>query len=280
MKIFLSAAPSLVNRDLADAVLRDLKAAGHELARFGCIEDIDCASAAQIAIDESDAVIAVFEPKNSNLMFEIGYTVGVGRPLLVVVNRDDRLPAVLHRNRAVFWESDSQATAARVLEWVAEVGERSSGFLESPNSGYERLLLWKESPASFERMTPQDFEGAIGELLGALQFQVRRSIDVDPTMGDFIVEDAGKNRVWIVECKKQKLNSPASIGDVQQLLGAVRAARATKGLLISASGFSHATKEYARRANGELELWDMADVLQKVQEVVHSRGPAVASNIA
>jgi hypothetical protein len=113
---------------------------------------------------------------------------------------------------------------------------------ERPNRDYWRQLSWR------------DLELRVTALFGRLGY----SAHATPGSGDKgvdVVAESNRGKI-VIQCKQY--SKPAQRNLVSELLGVMKAERATRGILICTGGFTQGAEEYA--AHNGVELWDLDDL--------------------
>jgi hypothetical protein len=215
-------------------------------------------------IKQSALVISVMGENNANVLMELGYAMGMGKPLILIADLARGLPSGLALVPAINYQNPVEEIAS-VVRKVLEAHQRESRPLAESEVGLdlaEMLRLWTEYPEKFERIPYSAFEAAVKKEFARQGYGIAE-INPQTDYGfDFKVASQGQN--FLVEVKKISANGKVSISTVQQLLGAIHAYETPKALLICTSDFTDSARAYASRHAREVTLWTMNDLAKFV----------------
>lgn len=114
-------------------------------------------------------------------------------------------------------------------------------------------------------LTPRDFELVVAHLFDRMQFDV--TVTQQTADGGFDVrlhrDAAGSYESSVVECKRYSQNVP--VKEFRALLGVVERDGLTRGILVTTSGFTRATRSEASRTN-RVELLDFPKLCKLFNE--------------
>ena len=261
MRIYISHARGTAASELVGQLKVALATAGHKVVNEepwgfrpnpveGALASVDC------------VIVLLADPRHF-VIFDTGFAVGAGKAVLVVTTPGVELPGAFAYLPLITWTADAAATSLEVLEWVQQV-ERERAERSIRQAHVPRVLdLYLDSPAAFEQVSPEQFEKALHDLLTSLGYEPS-PIDHDHGADsgfDFELRRYPGYRKALVEVKKYSSSSKVPVGVVQQLLGVLYANRADCGILISSSGFTASSLEFAKRCGARIELWGMEEVL-------------------
>jgi HJR/Mrr/RecB family endonuclease len=225
----------------------------------------DATSSLLEVIKRASLVIAVIEDPYSSVFLELGYAIGMGKPVVIVADLTGNLPFDLSNIRAIDLRIQADEIATRLLKVINELKPKvqlnSSDF---PNQLIEMLHLRSDFPEKFEQIPYVVFEEAVQKEFFRQGFAVEIARPGADFGFDFRV--LCKEKSFLVEVKKSSVNSKVSIEAVQQLLGAIHAYNVPIGLLIGASEFTDSARGFAKRHAKDLELWSPIELLEFAEE--------------
>jgi hypothetical protein len=223
--------------------------------------------AVQDVIKQCSVVIALVTKASANVFYEMGYAEGIGKKIIILRDAEIPLPSDLRSVPMIaFNKSDSSFIypLMEILEEeVATLGEDKPDNLLRDNP--ERVFdLYREHRGSFERIDNKTFEEIVRRLFQKHGFQVELYSDRSPASFDFAVEGLEGAKRVVVEVKKYNSSGKISVGQVQQLLGAVVAERADFGVMISPSEYTRTAVDFVSRCKPKVELWNMEELARRL----------------
>ncbi len=211
------------------------------------------------AIKQASLFIGFLCGYTSNVFLELGYALGMGKPVVLITDLARDLPLDLALTPAINYQNspdEIMATLVKALELHQKEDDLS--LPESELDLAKMLQIRVEYPEKFERIPAHAFEEAVKTAFAQNGFQITE-INPDTDYGfDFTISKEGKRS--LVEVKKLNANGKVSISTIQQLLGAIHAYDAPKALLICTSDFTGSARAYASRHGIELTLWTMEEL--------------------
>ncbi|MCY8065419.1 restriction endonuclease [Bacillus haynesii] len=114
-------------------------------------------------------------------------------------------------------------------------------------------------------LSPREFEYLIAKLYKSLGYKVQLTPPSNDGGKDVIAENEaiGRKERLFIECKRSKEN--VKIEKARALVGAITDAKATKGVLIGAKGFTRGTINFAKK-NPSVELIGGQELLHFLDE--------------
>jgi hypothetical protein len=217
-------------------------------------------------IKRASAVIAFVNERGSNVLFEIGYAIGLGKNVLLVSDMSD-LPSDLRTVSAVDARCSPTEIAFEIVRQVSRF-EAHGWHMEAklPDSLQEMLEARSSRPEVFELVSRLHFERAIAQEFTKQGFEVEVAQGAEFGY-DFRLRD-NRGRSMLVEVKKLNPNSKASISTVQQLLGAVHAYEDSSALLICTSEFTNSARDFASRQSERIVLWSLDELRRFVSREI------------
>jgi restriction endonuclease Mrr len=208
-------------------------------------------------------VIALITRPSPHVFYEIGYAEGIGKKIVILSESEAHLPSDLKAMRMVSFDPYDSSFIYRLLEILEEEPDQ----MEEEKMEHmlrdhpERIFrLFHEHRASFERVDNRTFEQIVARLFQSRGFDLDNHSERSPASYDFLLRQfEGSSRI-VVEVKKYSASSKVSVGQVQQLLGAVAAERADLGILITPSDFTKTAVDFASRCHPRIELWSLKDL--------------------
>jgi HJR/Mrr/RecB family endonuclease len=209
------------------------------------------------AINRSFIVIGVLTRDSSNVFYEIGYAIGSRKKVLLIAQPEIDLPKELlaiQRIRADYHSAEIWYEVQREVNKPLE----TSKFSEPQHELHpdEIIRSYDTNPEYFERIDARTFEDAVKSLFMSKGFEVTEPNPKEYYGFDFMITGPGPGEI-LVEVKKLNPNRRTSIGDIQQLLGAVHAYNAASGILITTSVFTDSALDFASKMSPRIQLWDM-----------------------
>jgi hypothetical protein len=257
MKVFIAYSYPDARR-LAHGLVEALVNAGHEVfdpAFSMRVESID--TGIMTALRNSDAAIALITNANPNVYYEAGLAAGAHVPILVAADKPDHIGFALSSAPYVQLTGDTDADVEAILRRVADVWpEHGAADASEPRSTELTLADAAADVEALERLTPQEFERLVTELLQDRGLPAHP----EPLKGDrgfdiFIDGDPPT----VVEVKRYSKGRLVPVGVVRQLLGAMVGAGARRAILISSSGFTKSA--VAAAAEWPIDLLTLEDLL-------------------
>ncbi|MHB8107001.1 MAG: restriction endonuclease [Candidatus Cryosericum sp.] len=115
---------------------------------------------------------------------------------------------------------------------------------------------------SVDAMDGTQFEEFLGVLFAHLGYRVQH-VGMSHDFGADLVLTSRRTRI-VVQAKRYAGN--VGIGAVQEVLGAVRYYRGTRGIVVTSSGFTESARELAARS--DIELWDRQRLAAAMTRIV------------
>ncbi|HEV7267951.1 MAG TPA: restriction endonuclease [Falsiroseomonas sp.] len=233
MKIFLSYANS--ERERIAALVGRLRDGGHEIITANTLEPDPTAVTA--AILSSQAIVAVLSPDAPNAYFELGLAFGASLPAIVLAAQDVEIPADVASSPYIRLTGDTRRDATNLLIALNHIQMPRE---TSKNRGAIReadLMAIASDARLIDRLSPEDFERMVGDLLQARGWQVERSAIRNGAEIDLLISGED-NRIAVVEVKKVRSQGRVSVEAVRDLLSKMAVAGTRAGALISTAGFT------------------------------------------
>ncbi|MBA4106824.1 MAG: restriction endonuclease [Pirellula sp.] len=124
-------------------------------------------------------------------------------------------------------------------------------------------ILMTYAPHRFSNIHPEDFETLIKTLFADSGYSVEQT----PYVGDFgadVIAIRGSDR-FAIQVKRYNFSSKVGVGDVNQVIGAMKYYGCTRALVITTSGFTASAIDLAARAR--VNLWDWSKLKQNLEKV-------------
>ena len=98
-------------------LFEQVKAAVHDSIKLNCLRADDFPGAGfdllekiHVAIERAELVIAEISERNANVFYELGYAVGINKPILLIANRGVEIPTDLRGRELVLRSDDKEGT--------------------------------------------------------------------------------------------------------------------------------------------------------------------------
>jgi HJR/Mrr/RecB family endonuclease len=210
------------------------------------------------AINRSFIVIGVLTRDSSNVFYEIGYAIGSRKKVLLIAQPEIDLPKELlaiQRVRADYHWAEIWYEVQQEVSKPLETSKFSEPQHElNPD---EIIRSYDTNPEYFERIDARTFEDVVKSLFMSKGYVVTEPNPKEHFGFDFMLTGPSHQGEILVEVKKQNPNRRTSIGDIQQLLGAVYAYDAASGILITTSVFTDSALDFASKMSPRIQLWNM-----------------------
>lgn len=215
------------------------------------------------AINRSFIVIGVLTRDSSNVFYEIGYAIGSRKKVLLIAHPEIDLPKELLAIQRVRADHHMAEIWYEVQREVSKPLETSKFSEPQHELNPDQIIRsYDTNPEYFERIDARTFENVVSSLFMSKGYVVTQPNPREHFGFDFILTEPSHPGEILVEVKKLNPNRRTSIGDIQQLLGAVYAYKAESGILITTSVFTDSALDFASKMSPRIQLWDM-DRLKK-----------------
>ena len=173
--------------------------------------------------------------------------------------------------RALALDEENEEFPEFLAETAALISEEDGGeVIYETASSFDRRILTsginislfdaiKRNPEKVYKMTPREFEEFVAEVFFRRGFEVRLTPQSNDGGHDIVAvwnNDLTGKEVHLVECKRYAAEKKISVGIVRGLHGVVHDANATKGILVTTSGFSKQARDFEQRHRGRIKLQD------------------------
>jgi len=225
----------------------------------------------QDAIKQAWIVIALMVRPSANVFYEMGYATGIGKRVIILADSESRLPSDLSSVSMIRFDHFDSSCISRLLDVLQRESDsdvnvvdywlRDHRLSRMPEKIFE---IYRDHPGTFERIDDRSFEEAVRNLFLSQQVKVEAPSSNSFARFDFLIHDFEGKRTSVVEVKKYNASAKISVGQIQQLLGAVVAERADSGILIAPSEFTRTAADFASRCNPRIELWNMEELQKRL----------------
>ncbi len=189
-------------------------------ARDAYLPQGDSLTEVRSIISRSDFTIAVLGDKLSvGLVFEIGYTIGLGKDVLIVAPLDLNLSTFLEEVPCILHQEEPELTSALVVSYLKKVKEQKRQLTEHPSRADDQRLAQYQIDVSelFDFTSPREFEQRAIEVLLNEGFKLVEAPQKD-TGFDFAVKAPDSNDLILIEVKMLVKQSRVSVDTVRALL--------------------------------------------------------------
>lgn len=138
------------------------------------------------------------------------------------------------------------------------------------SSGVDTALFnaIRRDPTKVFKMTPRNFEEFIAEIFARNGYDVNLTPQTRDGGYDILAVSnnalTGKE-IHLVECKRYAAARKVSVGVVRSLHGVVAHEGATKGIIVTTSGFSKVARDFEQCHHGKIKLHDYQALLSWIQ---------------
>lgn len=231
-------------------------------------------------LSEVAAAPAAVQVKLSHEWVGSHYAVVDGRLALVASMPVDDSPFSRTWNVFLTDEPDVVREYAQLFEHSWEYGREVQGLLRSQTA--ERISSWDElitvshvpwdtllrelakSHDTLYSLPPRKFEEVVAELL------LRKGLEVQltPTTNDggrdilAVSRKHGVDLLYLVECKRYRLDRPVGVSLVRSLYGVVEQERATAGMMFTTSRFTRGAIVFQRQVHHRMALHDYESIVK------------------
>lgn len=269
LRIFISHSNSFTNFDFLDRLYKELKVYDIEIInqQYNYIYNEDVTGTLLNYIKKSDVFIAIFDYENSTVLLELGYAIGIGKPILITSSTEVELPPHLRNFSFINSNSRNIDPIDEIVVYLEKINKEKKGkesFIEDLqgadyNKINEILDMFDDNPENMQNIDAHEFELLIFEWFRFNGFYPEWAEEKREYGFDFVIQC--KDERILVDVKKFSLNSYVSVMKVQQLLGAVHAYHAAGGMIITSSGYTSSARDFAMKCSPKIELFDVKDIL-------------------
>ena len=141
-----------------------------------------------------------------------------------------------------------------------------SGLLDSMAIIRAKYINYKHKKEIFKEITPLDFEVLVYKLYEDLNYKVELTKKSHDGGIDIIAEkvNAAEKELVLIQCKRREIKK-ITVREVSDLLGTVFHKKATKGTLVSSTGFTSVALKFANE-NPSIELIDAEELILLLNE--------------
>jgi restriction endonuclease/TIR domain-containing protein len=250
MRVFIS--HSSRDKELASAIANQLRANGHEVKELRSAGlSGDALTHIFSSIRSSDVVIAILTAENPNVLYELGLAHGTGKTVLLVAPTTDQIPFSIAAVPYVQLSGEILRDSKTIALKLSEMEIKTQPRLPRVDSPHHALELAIKDPDYIEFLTPKEFEALVAEVYQGFGYEVSATPRTRDGGIDLIATQwlTGIGRTnLIVQVKNYNRHSHVPVEAVRQLAYAVEANEfgANAGVLVSASGFTAAAREFCR----------------------------------
>jgi HJR/Mrr/RecB family endonuclease len=263
-KIFLSYKYGLIDSYFVRDIIEQFEFLVFEVVAPDILTITDSiAEGIQSLIRSADIFVVFFTSGSSNLLFELGYAMGLGKKIVVVSEPNTPLAVDIANLFVIKGNFNSLDVLPRLVQYIEKLQLPTLSKNLVFDSSTDLLNSYKASPNIFDEIHPKDFEDAVFNWFLENGFRAIRTASYNDAGCDFLISNYKNCRRAIVEVKKLSRNSKTPISTVRQLIGSVYSSEADCGILITSSEFTSAAIEMAKKQQKPIELWTMDDLLDK-----------------
>lgn len=213
-------------------------------------------------ISKCDLFLGLIYENRANVLFELGYAMGFGKPVLIVSPSNKELPSDLLNVRSIKANSFDISLINRIIHTVdvlitsqhETVENKLTEKLIDIDSAYKAYL---HKPNCFDQMDYKSFEDLVYQWLKDNEFEPERIKNAGDGGYDFIVRNYKGYAKTLVELKKLNMNGRVPINHVQQFMRTIESWHADRGIFITTSDFTDAAKAFVDSSYANVELWNL-----------------------
>lgn len=211
------------------------------------------------AINKCSIFICFLDPKNPNVMFELGYAFAKNKQIIIVSDDFKSIPfdvqnsAFIQRNAPpskLMHQIEKQLHDLRTPSWYDEL---------HAGNPVDQLNVLASRPEVLDAIDSREFTGIISEWFRFQGCDVRVDPDGPDSGYDFRVEGF-RGGTAAVELKKYKTSTQVSISVVRQLVGAILLENIRTGIIVSSAPFTRSAISFAENIEPEILLWTLEDM--------------------
>ncbi|MVP00721.1 restriction endonuclease [Paenibacillus lutrae] len=263
MKAFISHSYRNSNSYLLENLYKQLENFKIEIVnnRYSYIGNEDITGELLSYIRKCDVFISIIDSSIPEVFLELGYAIGLGKPIILISYDEIEFPAHLKNYLYIRWDNDN--IVVEIMRYMERLNKgtltdkQGDDFLESDVNQVIDKLYWV--PESLQNIDGKQFEEVIFKWFIKKGFRVERIGSKDYGY-DFIIQTPSRGEV-LVDVKKFAPNNNITVMKVQQLLGAVHAYHADGGLIITSSGYTSSARDFAYKCSPRIELLSIGDLV-------------------
>lgn len=206
-----------------------------------------------------ELLIAFVDAAEPDLYLTIGLALGTGKQVLIVHPPEVKLPPLLDKVDKLVRDASDERLVFRLLEHVGKCSFDLRSWLRE----------YVSNPSFFDSIDEETFRQVVFN--GFVERNYEPLVNDDPSERGYDILLKGYHGFGktVVQLKKYNLHDKVSIGEVQQLLGAVYASGAECGIMLTSSHFTRSAKEFAAKLKGKIELWGVDKLVELTKHVIH-----------
>jgi hypothetical protein len=199
-------------------------------------------------IARSDIVLAVLTNQSDNILFELGYSFGLNKPIILISLGSTSPPPVLRDVLLMQFSELDDGAAFRIVAAIETLARsrraREGGHVEFTSTESRQEL----SGRNLERYVADWFEakGIVTHL------QEGRDAGFD-----ILAFDPKTKKRYVVEAKALSKSALISVDVIRRLYEAAREADAQAGIIVTTADFTKSAKEFARQFKTPIYLWNV-----------------------
>jgi HJR/Mrr/RecB family endonuclease len=264
-----------VSRVLADLLLSE----GIEVRTVGDIaagRSYNWSGEILSAIKACDVYIALFRDESKNTLLELGFALGCGKPVLLVLSGKPHLPLEIASFPISVIDIANPNTTSEFVETVKRITAHSQRVHSELQGAKESLQLMCKSDDYLDSIETRTFEEIISRFLFDLGFNTtllapRNEVGIDISIVEFL-----PNVKAIVEVKKLSRAGRVGLSDVQRVIGAAFYAKAQRALMITAGDFTSSARFCAQESPIKMSLITIDELVEMSREDIVNHVTKVA----
>jgi hypothetical protein len=215
-------------------------------------------------INKCSIYVCFIERNDPNVMFELGYALGINKPIVIIGETQD-IPADL-RGMAYIQRGSSSYEILSFLENNLTNYNLVSPFYDfEPRHLLDNLQMLARNPDMLDRLDGREFEMLIRQWFEYKGFHVDQP-HVSMDLGfDFRVAPF-EGASAIVEVKKYKATSKVPVSIIRQLVGAMALENVSYGVVVSSAPYTNSARYFANEIGCKVALWTINDLIRLVAE--------------
>lgn len=220
------------------------------------------------AIRQCSVFVALIDEPTPNVMLELGYALGVSKPVLLIGSPEAQIPLdVASLPMARLDQSDIGSLFA-IVEQLRNKSSANAAPKPELLGVRDQLKRMLEDADYLEQVSWREFESLVLAFLRELGFDAVQMPATHDGGYDILAKDPQTSFKAMVEVKKYTKSSMLGVSIVHQLLGALSISDASCAILVNTSGFSESARSMAKKAPRRIILLTLEDLVASTRETI------------
>ena len=229
------------------------------------------------AIRRADFVIAHIgsEKHNPNVLLEIGYAIGAGKPVVLLSDGPSEIPLDISTLPVFVPRKIGYRVVDEIIDFVSKLSPRTADTPPPLASAAANLRAALERADGLEQLSPAEFEELIAGFFTELGFQTEHFTGPNDLGVDLVIRVPDIQPIAVV-VKKYASQSRLGIAEVQRMVGASIVAGIESVFMITTGGFTNSAREFAHHAPLAVHLLTLAELLDETKSSITKKCTGVA----